>query len=88
MYAWPAVFSGSDVVGVSQTGKTLSYLLPLIFTLQHKDTYRDLPKCGIGVSFIFSVKSFNALMSVVGKLYPVCTVPHVLMLILLTYLEI
>jgi len=49
-YAWPAVFQGSDVVGVSQSGKTVSYLLPLSFTLQHKGSYSNLPRCGIGVS--------------------------------------
>ena len=51
MYAWPAVFQGCDVVGVSASGKTTSYLLPLHINFQQKSNYCNLPQYGLGVSF-------------------------------------
>jgi len=50
-YAWKAIWEGADVVGVSASGKTTSYLLPLYYMLQQTDCYSTLPKNGLGVSF-------------------------------------
>jgi len=63
-YAWPAIWQGSDVIGVcpsdkkhpQNSGKTTSYLLPLSFMLNNKDIYCSLPKYGLGVSFNFSTE--------------------------------
>lgn len=51
MYAWPAIWQGADVVGVSDRGKTTSYLLPLSSMLKTKEIYSGLPKYGTGVRF-------------------------------------
>jgi len=51
MHAWPAVWQGADVVGVSDIGKTTSYLLPFVSMLKTKDIYSCLPKYGMGVRF-------------------------------------
>lgn len=49
--AWPAVLSGRTVVAVGSphSGKTLSYLLPLVSRLTSESDYRHLPvSSGVG----------------------------------------
>jgi len=50
MFAWSAAWKGGDVIGVSDKGKTTSYVLPLVFSLSYKPNYSFLPAHGVGVS--------------------------------------
>ena len=50
-YSWPAIRQGKHVIAIApeKTGKTLTYLCPLITSLTHQALYKDVGP-GNGVS--------------------------------------